>query len=1065
MIKKYFKNSTVSGSILWFCIFLTVSAIANDWENSQMVGLNKEEPRASFFAFNSRPEALENDPGKSSSYHSLNGTWKFNFVTKPEDRPVDFFKDDYSLENWAEIQVPGNWELQGFGTPIYTDTEYPFPNNPPYIPHDYNPVGSYKRSFNIPESWRNKQVFVHFAGAKSAMYVWVNGQKAGYSQGSKTPAEFNVTKYIRPGENTLACELYRFSDGAYLEGQDYWKMSGLERDVYLYARPPVHISDYFLHSDLDNNYKDGLFSIDLSLRNLAHTNVDQLQLRVELLNNDEDQTKIINYSNNVSLKGNEIKEFQFETKAIRDVRQWSAETPNLYTVLITLSDYEGKTIEAISAKTGFRKVEVKDGLFRINGEPVYIKGVNRHEHDPVTGRYVTTESMIKDITLMKRFNINAVRTSHYPNIPEWYDLCDKYGLYIIDEANIEAHGSEPYNPVKTLADKSEWTQAFLERTRRMVERDKNHPCIIGWSLGNETGYGKNFEITYQWIKDRDPSRPVQSEDAGLNGKSDIYFPMYRTIDQMIKFARSADPRPLILCEYAHAMGNSVGNLQDYWDAIETYPALQGGFIWDWVDQTFLKKTDSGKSFWAYGGDMGFVGVENDSNFCANGLVQADRQLHPHIWEVKKVYQYIKFNPLDLLSGRIEILNEFDFTNLKDFEFIWTIEENGQTITRETFPGPGILPHTSKAVRLNLPDIDPEPGAKYFLKISVQTNKATELVPKSFEVAWDQFQLPIQREVIKSDLKSLPELTWRESDLAIEVRGLNFHLKYDKKAAVISSFKYKEKELIQSGPQPNFWRAPTDNDLGYGMPDLLSVWKDAGKNKKVDQIKIKEEGNQCLVISISTHLESIQSKYYTKYRIFGNGIIEVFCALEPSRVRLPELPRFGTTLILSGRYKYVSWFGRGPQESYRDRKTGAAIGLYSGTVWEQYHPYVRIQETGNKSDVFWIAVYDEEGNGLMVVGDGVLSTSAHQFLNEDLRYIPKTNRHGNLLEPRDLVTLNIDYKQMGVGGDTSWGWRAQPHPRYSLPPQNYTYRFYLRPFTKDDGSLMQLSQFRFEEPVN
>jgi beta-galactosidase len=560
------------------------------------------------------------------------------------------------------------------------------------VPNDYNPVGSYVRFISIPSDWKNKRVFIHFGAARSAMYVWINGQRVGYSQGSKTPAEFDITRYIQPGKNKISCEIYRFSDGSYLEGQDYWKISGLERDVYLYARPEIQIRDIFIHADLDSNYQNGLFSVDIEIKNFSALIRKSLQARLQLLNENLPITvKEISFD----ILESDTVLIRFPVKVIENITPWTAETPNLYTVVISLSDENGELIEISRIQAGFRMVEIKNGLFMINGVPVYLKGVNRHEHDPVTGRYVTRETMIKDIQLMKQFNINAVRTSHYPNSSQWYELCDKYGLYIIDEANIEAHGSDPYNPEKTLTDKPEWNLAFIERTKRMVERDKNHPSIIGWSLGNETGYGQNFIDTYDWIKHRDPSRPVQSEDAGLTGKSDTYFPMYRTIEQLIKYARSADTKPLIMCEYAHAMGNSVGNLQDYWEIIERYPALQGAFIWDWVDQTFLKKDSQGREYWAYGGDMGYIGVQNDSNFCANGLVQADRALHPHIWEVKKVYQYIKVNPVDLEEGILEIINKHDFINLDNFIFHWQISENATRIKSGEFEITNLPAHSSR----------------------------------------------------------------------------------------------------------------------------------------------------------------------------------------------------------------------------------------------------------------------------------------------------------------------------------------------------------------------------------
>lgn len=1054
--------------LIWFCLniiwfpvlFSQVIDEGIDWENPQVVGRNKERPRATFFAFSNRQNALQNDQTKSPHFRSLNGTWKFHFVKKPSERPVDFYKEDYDVSQWNEISVPGNWELQGFGTPIYTDVEYPFPSNPPLIPHDYNPVGSYRRDFEIPANWINRQVFLHFGAAKSAMYVWVNGRKVGYSQGSKTPAEFDITKFIKEGKNNLACELYRFSDGAYLEGQDYWKISGLERDVYLYSRPNVHIRDFFVHAGLDSNYRNGLFSLDLEVKNENLNQNSQNQVQIELFENDDQKSPIVKLVRQIQVENRYETTIRFTQQKIINPKKWTAEIPNLYTLLISLQDEAGKVIEVISTKIGFRKVEIKNGLLKVNGTPISIKGVNRHEHDPMTGRAITIESMIKDIQLMKQFNINAVRTSHYPNHPQWYELCDLYGLYVIDEANIEAHGSDPYNPEKTLADKPEWKHAFMERTQRMVERDKNYPSIIGWSLGNETGYGQNFKDTYEWIKQRDPSRPVQTEDAGLEGKSDIYVPMYRTISQITRFARSNDPRPLILCEYAHAMGNSVGNLQDYWDVIETYPSLQGGFIWDWVDQTFLKKDKDGTEFWAYGGDLGFVGVANDSNFCANGLVQADRSLHPHIWEVKKVYQNIKVIPIDLLTGKIEIKNKYDFINLDRFDFYWEILADDKIISEGNLANLNIPAHSKKLVDLDFPEIDPIPGTEYLFKISAKTKDTAPLIPQGHEVAWDQYKLPIYKDIEPVNMSSLPGMELNESESKIQIVGKSFSLIFDKKIGQLTSFQFKNVELIRTGPVANFWRAPTDNDLAYGMPQISKAWKTASNNQQLQKIEVKQLKEQLIEIDVATRLSGVESDYFTQYQIFGNGVVVIKNTMIPGELPLPELPRFGMTMTMPGDFKKISWYGRGPHESYWDRKTGAAVGVYSGTVWEQYHPYVRKQENGNKTDVRWIAIYNDNGIGLMAIGQPLISTSAHQFLNDDLRYIPRTNRHGNKLNPRNLVTLNVDYKQMGVGGDTSWGWRAQPHPEYSLPPRVYSYDFMLRPFSLTNGELISISKIRF-----
>ncbi len=1034
---------------------------SNDWENPQILSQNQEQPHCTLFPFANIKNGLENRKTQSPNFQSLNGTWKFNWVRKPSDRPVDFYKNSYDVSDWKDIEVPGNWELQGFGIPIYTDVDYPFPSNPPFIPHNYNPVGSYVRAFNISENWKDRQIFIYFGSIKSAMYVWINGKKVGYAQGSKTPVEFNISKFLKAGKNRIALEMYRWSDGAYLEGQDYWKISGIERDVFLYSRSNVFIRDFFVNGDLDEFYKDGIFKLNIEILNLGKNPIKDHKIKIKLFDKNNLDESILFLEKKFNYSDSKEASLVFKKKIINP-KKWTAETPGLYKLILELNDDNNSVLEIVQTNIGFRKIELKNGMLMINGVPITIKGVNRHETDPLTGRVVTVESMIQDIQLMKQFNINAVRTSHYPNNPEWYDLCDKYGLYVIDEANIEAHGSDPYNPEKTLANKPDWEGAFLDRTQRMVERDKNHPCIIGWSLGNETGWGKNFISTYNWTKQRDPSRPVMSEDAGIKPETDIYFPMYRTINQIVQYARGKDKRPLILCEYAHAMGNSVGNLQDYWETIENYQSLQGGFIWDWVDQTFLKYDSEGNPFWAYGGDMGDSGVANDSNFCANGLVAADRSLHPHIWEVKKVYQNIKVIPIDLLIGKIEILNIFDFTNLNQFGFFWNLKADNQIIAQGAFEDFNVAPNQRKFVDLKFPNIQPEPGVEYFFKINAVLKEKKPLLPKGHEVAWHQFKLPIFEEVVPEHISKMPELKLEQNEEIAKIIGKDFFVVVDKATGRIQSFKYQNKELIRTGLEPNFWRAPTDNDLGYWMPGLCKIWKDAGKNLRIDSLSIKKIETKSVQIDVFSTLVTVQSEYVTRYIIFGNGLIAVETSFTPGLKKLPELPRFGKTMTLLGEYKYISWYGRGPHESYWDRKTSAAVDVYSGTVWEQFFPYARPQENGNKIDVRWIALYNEDGFGLMTIGSSLLSCSAFQFPNDDLDYIPKSNRHSSEIKPKDLITLNIDFKQMGVGGDTSWGWRAKPHPEYSLPAKYYSYKFYLRPFSKSDGDLMKMGKIRLRK---
>jgi len=1073
MDKQKTKWRLLAVTLLSFSIFLTSSGReaseksklrqeneVKDWENPAVFGWNKEPAHCTYIPYADIKTVLTNNPAQSPFYQSLNGTWKFNWVRKPADRPLDFYKDGYDVSQWDDIAVPGNWELQGYGIPIYTNSEYPFPVDPPHIPHDYNPVGSYRRSFTVPESWEGGQVFLHFRGVKSAMYVWVNGNKVGYSQESKTPAEFNITKYLRQEENTLSAEVYRWSDGAYLEDQDYWKISGIERDVFLFSTPNVIIRDFFVLGDLDEDYEDGELKLAVEVKNYLPRALSRYQVQLELFDADHKPAFGTPLVKEVSIDQLGEAEIHFE-QSIKDPKKWTAETPNLYSLVLSLLDDSGKTIEVVSCKVGFRKVEIKGGQLLVNGVPILVKGVNSHDHDPVTGRYVTEELMIKDIQLMKKFNINAVRTSHYPKHPRWYELCDQYGLYIVDEANIESHGIG-YDPDKTLGNNPDWKAAHLDRTIRMVERDKNHPSIIIWSLGNEAGDGVNFEATSEWIKKRDPSRPVQYERAGTRPHTDIVCPMYRTIQHLQEYLeKGLDGRPLIMCEYAHAMGNSVGNLKDYWDFFDQHKELQGGFIWDWVDQGLLKRTEEGEEFWAYGGDFGPPGTPSDLNFCINGLVLPDRKIHPHLWEVKKVYQYIKAKPLALKAGKIEVQNRHDFTNLNKFDLSWTITPDDKGIAKGRLPGMDVKPHDLKVITLPLPDIEPEPGVEYFLNLSFTTKEEIPLIPRGYEVAWEQFKLPVFKPAAEVNVTEFPELSLKETEKSVLIKGQDFSMAFDRKRGEITSLVYEGTDFIRTGPVPNFWRAPTDNDFGSRMPERLAVWKEASDKRNIGEFKAKQINAREVQVEVVFILPAVDSKYYVTYTVFGSGDIIIKNRFVPGSKDLPEIPRMGMTMTLPVEFDNISWYGRGPHENYWDRKTGAPVGVYSGKVMEQYHPYIRPQENGNKTDVRWVALTNDQGLGLLAVGRPLLSVSANHFLMEDFDHGPeKKPKHTFDLKKRNLVTLNLDYKQMGVGGDTSWGDRARPHPEYTLYAKEYSYSLRLRPFSRNDETPAALSKKRF-----
>ncbi len=1005
----------------------------HDWENTEIFAVNKEPAHASFIPFEKESAELWRHKFDSPFIQTLNGTWKFNFVKKPADRPRDFYQSSFDVSGWADIQVPGNWELQGFGTPIYTDVSYPFPANPPFIPNEFNPVGSYKRTFSIPANWDQKEVFIHLGSVKSAFYIWINGEKVGYSQGSKVPAEFNITSYLQAGENSVSLEVYRWSDGAYLEDQDYWKISGLERDVYLTARPKFHLFDFHLKAGLSNDYKDGQFELTTTFRGDKKEG-DQVQ--VKLLDGDTvllEETKAAEASLNFA-------------SVIENVKAWNAEMPNLYTLIINHKTKKGEMVESVTRQVGFRSVEIAGGQLLVNGKAILIKGVNRHEHDMHTGRVVSYESMEQDIRVMKELNINAVRTSHYPNTEEWYDLCDFYGMYLVGEANIESHGMG-YEPDKATANQPMWKNAYLDRVERMVRRDKNHPSVIIWSMGNESGDGPNWAACYALIKSIDDTRPVQSEDAGDAEYTDIICPMYARPWHLKRHTNQLQTRPFILCEYAHAMGNSVGNLQDYWDLIYKYEQLQGGFIWDWVDQTFAIKDEAGNAIWGYGGDMGFAGVVNDSNFCANGIVAADRSLNPHAWEVKKVYQNFHFEAVPLAANEIKVTNRYDFRSSANYRFSWRIEEDGETIQKGELTLPVLAAGESTMLEVPYTTIQPKAGAEYFLNLEVALRTQEPLLPAGHVVATEQLQLPVGVPAQKVAMAS-GAIQVKTKKQQVRIQAGDVQLTFDQKSGTLTSYQLNGEELLKEAVRPFFWRAATDNDLGNSAPSRLSIWKEAGQRMTATSCLLRNQTDS--QIQVVTTLKDAKSEVIleTVYTVYADGAVKVANQFKAANRNLPELPRLGMKFLLNPALSQVEWLGRGPHENYADRKTSAFVGHYKGSVWEQYFPYVRPQETGNKTDVRWMSVTTEKGIGLLIQGEPTISANVLPFRYEALYHKRKDepNKHGGSVQQGDANTLFVDYAQIGVGGDNSWG--ARVHPEYCIPARNYNYTFTIIPVSKN-----------------
>ncbi len=1027
------------------------------WEDPTVFQVDREAPRASFTPFRTRERALNNRPEASGFRLDLNGVWKFHWAPRPAERPRDFYDPGFDVSAWDDVEVPGNWELDGYGYPVYLDESYSFPADPPHIPLDDNPVGSYRRTFEIPPDWRGREVFIHFAGVYSAFFVWVNGQAVGYSEGSRTPAEFRITEAVRPGTNDVAVQVYRWSDGSYLESQDFWRISGIDRDVYLISAPPTFVRDFFVEADLDDAYQDGRLRLTVTLANRGLGPAGQHEARYELL--DPDGRPVWPERRSVVMNLEPGEEATATVSAVvESPRPWTAETPSLYRVVLSLAGLDGTVTQAISVRTGFRRVEVADGVLKVNGRPIVLRGVNRHEHDPERGHVVSEASMLRDITLMKQLNVNAVRTAHYPNLPRWYELTDEHGLYVVDEANIESHGMGS-QPGVTLAGKPDWLAAHLDRTRRMVERDKNHPSVILWSLGNEAGDGANFDTTSAWIRRRDPGRPILYEPSGERGNVDIVSSMYVRPYWLERYGNREPSRPMVLVEYAHAMGNSVGNLADYWEVIDRYPTLQGGFIWDWVDQTLLATDESGRRYRAYGGDFGPAGVRTDGNFLVNGLVSADREPHPHAWEVKKVYQPVRVRALDRSAGRIQVENRRAFVDLSDLFGTWEVRADGAVVAEGVLPLLATPPQGADTVALSLPEIDPEPGVEYLLSVRFRTRNAAPLVPAGHEVAWEQFSLPFRQPPVYRTPDG-GSLRTRETSAYTEVEGGDFALRFDRSLGTLATLRVGDRNVLLSGPQPNFWRAPTDNDFGSGMPVRSGVWRRAGRPpaRHLDSMSVtaQPDGSRVQVTSHFT-IRSIRARYTLLHEVFPDGTVAIKADLTEVDEDLPEMPRFGTLLTLPGDFNRVQWYGRGPFENYWDRRTGAAVGRYAAPVSQLAHPYVRPQETGTRSDTRWVAMADATGAGLLVTGLPAVSFSALPYRLSDLDAGErKTQRHWTDLEPRNEITLLIDYRQTGVGGDDSWG--AVPHHEYTLWPQEMGFRYLLRPMRpgEDPGEVARTS---------
>jgi beta-galactosidase len=1038
---------------------LLIQGSTKTWMHPETVSLGRLPARATLHPYPDLESARARGP--SPLVRSLNGDWRFALVDRPEAVPADFVAPGFDDTAWADLPVPSNWTLHGYDRPQYTNVQMPFDNAPPGVP-DENPTGLYRTNFHVPVDWDGRRIVLQVGGAESVLYVWVNGRPVGMGKDSRLPHEFDVTALIRPGtDNLLACVVVKWSDASFIEDQDQWWMGGIHRDVTLYATAPVHIADVFAQGGLDDACRDGRLKVTAEL---GYPGEPEDGWEVEARLYDAEGREVLEKPLRARVKGdirtyNPYRPPLYAVTFEADVpapRQWSSEAPNLYTLTVTLHRGDGPVVEAASTRLGFRRVELGDRELLINGKPVLICGMNRHEHDPVRGKVVSRESMIADIALMKAFNVNAVRCSHYPNAEAWYDLCDEYGLYLVDEADIESHRF-----LTTLCNDPRYASQFLERGLRMVARDKNHPSIIAWSLGNESGYGPNHAAMAGYIRKLDPSRVLHYEGAVLGWETspagayvtDLICPMYPTIEAIVDWARAdapGDRRPLIMCEYSHAMGNSNGSLSDYWDAFETHHGLQGGFIWEWCDHGLLKHDARGRPFYAYGGDFG--DTPNDLNFCCDGIVAPDREPHPALWEFKTLAQPLAVRWTG--DGKVEVRSRRDFTSLADLTAAWTLEIDGRPVAEGRLPPLDIPPGETRAWAVDVPRPTLRPGQEAFLFVRVTQIAATAWAPAGHEVAWAQLpmDLPVAAPSPVARPATQPPLTVQDDGDLITVRGQDFQVAFSRRAGGMTAYAWRNHALIAQGPRLQVWRGATDNDgiKGWsgqgGKP--LGRWREAGLADLVlgpARIDLTETAGEVTVAITQTAACEAAADAITHrhtYRIAPDGRIAVDnrFQIDPA---LPDLPRLGVTLTLPPGQDRLEWLGRGPRETYVDRNRAGWIGRFSGTVADQYVPYVMPQEHGNKTDLRWMALAGD-GAGLALVPALPCEGSASHFTPHDLY----AATHTTDLAPRPEVFVNLDVRQRGLG-TASCG--PDTLDRYLIPPGAYRLAFEIRPFAAGEDA--------------
>jgi beta-galactosidase len=1001
------------------------------WQDPELNRINRAPMRTSYFAYENLTLALSGRKDSSAMFKDLKGLWKFAWTPHADGGYTDFQQPHYDDRAWDYMPVPGLWELNGYGDPLYLNAGYAWMNqyrsNPPVVPLMNNHTGYYRHTFTLPENWTDKQVFIHLGSVTSNAYLWINGMFAGYSQDSKLEAQFDITPYLKDGENLIALQVYRWCDGTYLEDQDFWRLSGIARDAYLFAREKTHIHDFILDPSLENNYRQGNLNLSATLNNPSGDFI----LKAELTNPQGLSlgSKILSESGDNLFTGNFL---------VKNVQPWSAELPRLYTLVLSLEDRQtGKTVEYIPWKVGFRSVEIKDAQLLVNGKPVLIKGANRHEIDPSTGYHISRERMIQDIRLMKQFNINAVRTCHYPNTPLWYELCDLYGIYVVDEANIESHGMG-YGE-HTLAARQDYLQAHLQRMERMFERDKNHACIIVWSMGNEAGDGHNFTKGYELLREADvQQRPIQYERATRAGISDIFAPMYLGYEGCVRYLENDPKRPLIQCEYAHAMGNSQGGFGRYWEIIRKYPHYQGGFIWDFVDQALYLERPAGNFIFAYGGDYNIYDA-SDQNFNCNGLFTPDRKPNPHAREVAFHYQNVWVYDDDAANGKISVFNEHFFRDLSHLYMEWEVTAEGIPVLTGHVNDLNIPPQKTGPVGLGYrsSNLLPYGNNELFLNVRFYSKKEEGLLTAGELLA--KGQLLIQGPQIKETASNTPEkvlINDHDRNWLIVQAG-NMHVAFSKHNGFVSSLSFSGRKTLLENTfiRPNFWRAPTDNDFGASLQTKYAVWKDPVMEFR----GFSKEGN---ALCAEYDLPQLNAKLFMRYSADPRGGLRITQELKTGVLQdevrdIPPLFRFGIRFFTPKQYNRLVYYGRGPGENYPDRKDASFVGLYRQDVEDQFYPYIRPQENGTRTDIRWWQLLDHRGSGILVDSDSLFSASALHYSQELLDDGPvKHNRHSLDLEEADFTQCSVDLRQMGLGCINSWG--ALPQPQYLLPYGDYSF---------------------------